>query len=181
MAGTKKHFGFFTALWGILAVASAALPGTAALLELPIAAENSKIADLYPVIGTMVSVFCVLLLLSYKQELGSLRFARRLSVISAAVGFTFFLLFVELRTVYLDSHVADFADPPMSGPHTTIERSFGIIKVMDYIDGKLVGAEERGDPLDVCSLALFAATFGAFTLAFTALSIHTYEASANGD
>ncbi len=64
MDAIKKLAGFLTSLWGILAVVSISFPGAAALLDLPIAVENSKISELYPVIGMISSAFCLLMLIS---------------------------------------------------------------------------------------------------------------------
>src|SRR6185436_5321453 len=99
MNAIQKLIGFLTTLWGLLAVASAAFPGAAALVDLPIAASNSKIAALYPVIGTVASAFCLLLLISYQRELREITFARGLAIKSVSVGFALFFSFVTVRSV----------------------------------------------------------------------------------
>lgn len=177
MNAIQKLIGFLTTLWGLLAVASAAFPGAAALMDLPIAANNSKIAALYPVIGTVASAFCLLLLISYQRELREITFARRLAIRSVLLGFVLFFSFVTVRSVYLDIQVAQQAQPPQIGAFTLTHRSLGLLKVEHFVDGKLIQIEERGDPLDVLALALFASTFASFTLGFSALGVYTYERS----
>lgn len=181
MQSIKKLAAFLTSLWGVLAVASIAFPGTAALLDLPIAVENSKISDLYPIVGIICSAFCLLMLIVYQTDLSSLEIARKVSLFTAPAAFILFFAFVLLKTVYLDIQVADNRTPPTDGTVTITHRSLGLLKIETYINGELVRIEERGDPLDVLSLAFFAGTFASFTLCFGALGIHTYEMRTKGE
>lgn len=175
----KKLFAFLTTLWGALAVTAIAFPGATALLEIPIAVQNSKITALYPVIGTIGSAFCLLILLSYQEELRAHAFARKLALRAGILGFLLFMSFVMIRMVYLDVNISQRAEPPAVGEYVYRHHGLGVMKIERYKDGKLVQVEERGDPLDVLALALFAATFASFTLGFSALGIHTFKANEN--
>ncbi len=175
----KKLFSFLTTLWGALAVTAIAFPGATALLEIPIAAENSKISALYPVIGTICSAFCLLILLSYQEELRVHSFARKLALRAGILGFLLFMSFVMIRVVYLDINVSQRGEPPQTGEFIYRHHGLGLMLIERYQDGQLVQREERGDPLDVLALALFAVTFASFTVGFSALGIHTFKTNGN--
>jgi hypothetical protein len=175
MESIKKLLTFLTTLWGALAVTAIAFPGAAALLDVPLAVEHSKISTLYPVLGTISSAFGLLILLSFQEELRQHAFARRLAVRSAAAGFLLFLCFVMVRVAYLDIQVSQRSQPPEVGEYVLRHHSLGIMRLEKFSDGKLVQVEERGDPLDVLALGLFAATFASFTVGFSALGIHTFK------
>jgi hypothetical protein len=177
MSELKKLFAFLTTLWGALAVTAIAFPGATALMDIPIAVENSKISALYPVIGTIGSAFCLLILLSYQEELRVHSFARKLALRAGILGFLFFMSFVMVRVVYLDVNISQRGEPPEQGAFIYRHHGQGLMKLERYQDGVLVQVEERGDPLDVLALALFAATFASFTLGFSALGIHTFKAN----
>ena len=174
----KKLFEFLTSLWGALAVLAIAFPGASSLLNIPISVSNSRISDLYPVIGTISSAFCLLILLSYQEELKVHAFARRLAVWAGLVGFACFMGFVVVKVFFLDIEASrQSVNPPERGELFIEHRNSGVIMSEHFINGELVATVKRGDPMDVVALALFAATFASFTLAFSALGIHTFKAS----
>ncbi|RIJ06227.1 hypothetical protein DXK93_00190 [Achromobacter sp. K91] len=174
MTALKRLFTFLSSLWGLLAVAALAFPGATALLKVPIAVDNSTIAPLYPVIGTIVSAFATLFLVAYKQDLGSLLFARKLAIWGMAVGLVCFFAFVSVRLFLLDVSSAEIRQHEL-GQEVRTNRAKGRIQTqITHRDGTQ-SVESRGDPFDVLGLFLFAGTFASLTFGFTALGIHAYQ------
>lgn len=174
MTALKRLFTFLSSLWGLLAVAALAFPGATALLNVPIAVDNSTIAALYPVIGTIVSAFATLFLVAYKKDLGSLQFARKLAIWGMAVGLGCFFAFVSVRLFLLDVSFAEKRQPEL-GQEVTVDRTKGLIRTKITNTDGTISMESRGDPFDVLGLLLFAGTFASLTFGFTALGIHAYQ------
>ncbi len=87
-------------------------------------------------------------------------------MLSAPIAFVLFFSFVLVKTVYLDIQIADRREPPVSGTLTITQRSLGLLMIETYQNGKKIRDEERGDPLDILALILFAGTFASFTVCF---------------
>ena len=175
MGSIKQILAFLSSLWGALAAAAIAFPGATSLLKVPIAVSQSKIAGLYPVIGTIVSAFATLFLIAYKKELSVLSYARRLAVWGMVIGVACFFSFVAVRLFILDVKSEENPNIIVQGQHTRISRNQGIIQTEITQDGKSVRIELRGDPYDLLGLFFFAGTFASLTFGFTALGIHAYH------
>lgn len=172
---------FLRSLWGALALVSVAFPGAAALLKLPLAVENSRIAALYPIIGVVVAAFALLLATAYRDEFSSLAVARRWAVTAMSVALICFFGYVGTRVFLLDvEHQQEFV--ARDGEQLVrISKNRGVI----LEDAKMKGegptiipntSSLRGDPWDVLALALFAGVFGSLSLSFTCLGLHVYVA-----
>jgi hypothetical protein len=168
---------FLRSLWGALALIAVTFPGAAALLKLPIAVENSRIAALYPVIGVVVAAFALLMATAYRDKFASLAVARRWAVTAMSVALICFFGYVGTRVFLLDvEHNQEFL------AHDG-EQLVRIVKKRGIIieDTKMKGdgltaipntSSSRGDPWDVLSLALFAGVFASLSLSFTCLGLH---------
>jgi hypothetical protein len=186
MATIKELLNYLKTLWGLLATAAVLFPGAAAFLKIPIAVEESKIAALYPIIGTTVSAFATLFLITFRKQLLDLKFAHKLSIFGMAFALVCFFSFVLVRVVYLD---VDMYRVVSSDREKNIEireyKKRGLLGeehtelVSRVPDGgrKIFYESRRGDPLDIVALLLFTGTFASLGFAFTALGIHTYEAT----
>ena len=171
MTTAVDAFKFLRSLWGALALVAIAFPGAAALLKLPIAVENSRIAILYPVIGVVVAAFALLLATAYRDSFRSIAIARRWAVTAMSVALICFFGYVGTRVFLLDvEHHEEFL--ARDGDQLVlISKKRGEIREERKMKGDGPTAipntsSRRGDPWDVLSLALFAGVFGSLSLSF---------------
>jgi len=171
---------FLRNFWGLLAAVAVVFPGAAALLKVPLAVENSKIAILYPVIGVVGSAFAVLLTTAYRERLASLELARKWAVSAMLAAAICFFGFIGVRVYLLDiDYKAEYLR--RDGDVKVIEeKSRGLIfERTEMLGGALTAfpnvSRESGDPWDILALALFTASFSLVALSFSSLGLHVYE------
>lgn len=178
MKNLNRILMFLKSLWGVLTTATVLFPGAAALLKLPIAVQNSKIATLYPTIGIIVSAFALLLLTAYRDRLVVLDLARRWATFSMVVAMALFFSFVLVRVFVLNVDYENRYLDSARNVEVWFARSRGIIGERETrLDGKVEATvkSERGDPWDVLSLVFFTGSFASLTVAFGVLGLHAYE------
>ena len=179
MSKSSEALSFLKSLWGALAATAVLFPGAAALLQLPITVEHSKIATLYPVIGGVLAAFSLLFATVYRDKFASLESARKWALSAFTIGLLAFFSFVSVRVYFLDvKSETSFLD--MQGRQvTTISKNSGVImETTKDREGELTEVPdlivERGDPWDLLALVFFSTTFASLTFAFSALGLHAY-------
>ena len=167
---------YLSSLWGILSTASILFPGAAALLQAKLAPEHSQLSIYYGVLPSIFAAFALLLLTTFRAELASIRFARKVGIGFFIAGVMFLFAFLYVKQEYVD--INEREPPHWNGPRvTTIDRSKGqrMTLTVDTAAGGKEIRTEGGDPRDVGLLSLFVAAFGALTVGFGSLGIHSYE------
>jgi hypothetical protein len=180
MSQASNALKFLRSFWGLLAAVTVVFPGAAALLNVPLAVEHSKIAVLYPVVGVIASAFAVLLATAYRERLFSLEVARTWAVTSMLAAGACFFGFIGVRVYLLDlDYKTEYVR--RDGDELVIEgKSRGMIMERSEMKGGVVTAIpnvslEAGDPWDILALALFTSSFSLVALSFSSLGLHVYE------
>ncbi len=182
----KELLSYLKTLWGLLGAAAVLFPGASALLKIPVATEESRIAALYPIIGTTISAFGILLLITYRERLLDLKFARKLGIVSMAVALSCFFAFLSVRVVYLDVETHRLVSSDLEkNIEVWVSKNKGLLLEehrelggqTSERDRRTLYQSLRGDPLDILALLMFTGTFASLGFAFTALGIHNYEVS----
>lgn len=170
---------FLSSLWGALASATILFPGVATLLKIPIAVENSSLKTLYPTISSVLAAFFMLLLISYRTELASLKTARKVAVLAICIATISLFCFIGIRVYFLDiqkevqytSNNKVIIEAKNKGIIRKSEKNLFADPVSHMLDGNM---QEYSDPTDVLALALFSLFLSALSVAFGALGINAY-------
>jgi hypothetical protein len=175
-------FKFLRSLWGLLATAAILFPGAAALLKVPIAVENSRIAALYPTLGVILSSFALLFLTAYKDRLSDLALARKWAISSFTIALIMLFSFVSLRVCILDVDKVKRSIDKEHNVEIVIgkERGFIFEEKIPLGESKYASfRSKQGDPWDILGLIFFTGTFATLTLAFGSLGLHVYKMHEN--
>lgn len=200
MVSGEKLIGFLKTLWGALATTTAFLPGVAAFFKISIALENSPLKALYPILGTSVSSFVLLFLVSRPEWFASWKKTAWLSAISLLIGFVLLIAtllgrstmdFRHQATYPANSAAAMFAMPEafMTTPGgrmfsgNVINEQAEVRETWDhgrgikefFINGKIQKSLEYYEmPLEFLLLLSFVSSMVFFTVAFAALGVYSY-------
>lgn len=193
MVDSEKLIGFLHTLWGKVAVTTAVLPGVAALFDVSVALENSPLKTMYPVLGTAISSFVVLLLVSRPEWFVRWKVTASVAIITMLFGLALLIFLLlgrsmmdyQTRSTYpADSLQGFIAMPglrafPQNKPGQKLEiretwnRGRGTKEVI--VDGQVQTSQEYSEGFpEVLLLASFVLSIAFLTAAFTVLGIHAY-------
>lgn len=174
----RKIWNYLGSLWGALSGVTILFPGVISLTKLSFGPNHSEVKAHYAVIPTLLSMFALLLLTSYRAELANLRRARRLAL--AAFTLAVLMLFGALLLRQTKVNVTQVEAPVTSGGRVTHKaRGQGTIEVeiTSELTGEWIAKTKKGDPLDILLLALTSGGFVFLTVAFGSLGINEYYQS----